>query len=275
MSAPLHYLRMNQEHWDELVPLHRDSEFYDVAGFRAGRCTLMPMEPAEVGDVSGLELLHLQCHFGLDSLSWARRGARVTGVDFSAPAVELARRLAAELDLPATFHCARVDPPPAELAGRFDVVYVSNGALCWLPDLHPWAAGVARCLVPGGRLYLAEIHPAGSAMEQDANGAMRVAYPYLYRQEPECYADDESYAAGRTERSHRTVFEWCYGLGDVVSALTGAGLRLHFLHEWPFTCYQSHSGMVRTADGTWSMPGFERFPFHYSLMAQKPISPGM
>lgn len=126
----------NRRLWDGWAPHHVTSDFYDVDGFRAGRNTLSAVELAGVGDVRGKTLLHLQCHFGLDTLSWARQGARVTGVDFSQPAVEAARALAGELDLPATFVHSNLYDLPRHLEGEFDVVFTSSGVLGWLPDIE-------------------------------------------------------------------------------------------------------------------------------------------
>jgi SAM-dependent methyltransferase len=143
----------NRASWDERVPIHVSGEFYDVAAFKAGEERLQPFEIAEVGDVSGKDLLHLQCHFGIDTLSWARRGARVTGLDFSGPAVEAARRLASEMGLEATFVQSDVYEAVDATGGKtFEVVYTGRGALNWLPDIEQWAGVVADLIRPGGFL---------------------------------------------------------------------------------------------------------------------------
>jgi SAM-dependent methyltransferase len=162
------YLAANRALWDEWTAIHEASSFYDLEGFKAGRSggsggsggsRLRPYEVAEVGEVGGKSLLHLQCHFGIDTLSWARLGARVTGADFSHRAIELARSIAAELDLDATFVRSDLYDLPSVLDGQFDVVYTSRGVLGWLPDLERWAAVVAHFLRPGGVFYITEIHP--------------------------------------------------------------------------------------------------------------------
>lgn len=154
------WFEVNRANWDERVPIHVEGEFYDVAGFLAGEERLRPFELAEMGDVGGKDLLHLQCHFGIDTLGWAGHGARVTGLDFSAPAVEAATKLASQLSLDASFVRANVYDAAEALEGRTsDVVYTGLGALNWLPDIERWA-GVAEALIrPGGFLYLAEFHP--------------------------------------------------------------------------------------------------------------------
>ncbi|MDQ3793524.1 MAG: class I SAM-dependent methyltransferase, partial [Actinomycetota bacterium] len=148
------YLEANRANWDERVPIHAEGELYDVASFKEGQERLRPFELVEVGDVSGKDFIHLQCHFGIDTLSWARRGARVVGLDFSAPAVERARELAAELGLDAKFVQSDVYEAVGSLGGRdFDVVYTGLGALNWLPDIRRWAGVVAELVRPGGYLY--------------------------------------------------------------------------------------------------------------------------
>jgi len=142
--------RADQSNWNRLAPLHARSVFYDVAGFKAGRCTLMPTEREELGDVAGKSLLHLQCHFGMDTLSWARLGARVTGVDYAENAIELARELSRETGLKAAFVCASIYDLPERMSGQFDIVFTSYGVLCWLPDLPAWGQVIAHFLRPGG-----------------------------------------------------------------------------------------------------------------------------
>ena len=150
----------NRASWDERVPIHVSGEFYDVAGFKAGEERLRPFEIEEVGYVAGKDLLHLQCHFGVDTLGWARRGARVVGLDFSAPAIEAASALGTELGLDAEFVRSDVYDAVNALGGRrFDIVYTGLGAINWLPDIGRWAETVAALVRPGGFLYLAEFHP--------------------------------------------------------------------------------------------------------------------
>src|SRR6187549_40971 len=143
------YLAVNRSLWDEWAAINRRSAFYNLAGFKVGGVLLRTYEIEEVGEVAGSDLLHLQCHFGLDTLSWARLGARVTGFDFSEQAIADARALAAEIGIPATFILSDVLDLPADLDSRFDVVYTSRGVLGWLSDLERWARGIARVLRPG------------------------------------------------------------------------------------------------------------------------------
>ena len=151
---------LNRAMWNERVPLHRRSRLYDLPGFKAGALSLSAHEIADLGDVRDRDLVHLQCHFGKDTLSWARLGARVTGLDFSEPAVTAAEELAREISVDARFVIADIYDAPAALDGRrFDIVYTGVGALCWLPDMERWAKVVFDLLRPGGQLYLFEFHP--------------------------------------------------------------------------------------------------------------------
>jgi len=264
------YLKANQDHWNELVSIHAASRFYDLESFRAGRCSLDPIDVAEVGEVRGLSLLHLQCHFGQDTLSWARRGARVTGADFSERAVELARRLAEELGLEARFVCSELSALPQALEGAFDLVYTGGGVLGWLPDLERWAQVAAHFLRPGGTFYLREIHPFSWVFDDEAKaGPLRVRYPYFGTGEPQRWEEDGSYAGPNASLEHRVTYEWPHTLGEVVTALAQAGLRIEFLHEFPTASYRQFPWMEQGEDGCWRLPDTPALPFTFSVRAVK------
>ena len=179
------HLEANRRLWDAWTPFHVASAFYDVDGFKAGRKELGPIELAGVGDVRGRSLLHLQCHFGLDTLAWAGRGAIVTGVDFSEPAIVAARALAAELGIDARFVVSDVYALPDRLAGEYDIVFTSHGVLSWLPDLAGWARVVARFLKPGGAFFVVDTHPFAYVFDDErTDSELRVRYPYFPRPEP-------------------------------------------------------------------------------------------
>jgi SAM-dependent methyltransferase len=261
------WIAINKAMWDERVPIHVASEFYDVEGFLAGDSTLRQFELDELGGVDGLTLVHPQCHFGLDTLSWARRGARVTGLDFSAPAIAAARDLAARAGIEAEFVHANVYDAPAVLAGRrFDLVYTGLGAINWLPDVDRWARTMARLLAPGGRFYLAEFHPFTDVFADDD---LTLALSYfergaLHYDEPGTYADLDA------QTTHNRSVEWQHTMGEVVSAVAGAGLRIELLHEHDYTLFPRWPCLERSAGGIYRFPaGTPALPLMYSLRARQ------
>ena len=259
-------LVVNRQNWNERTPVHAATAFYDVEGFKAGRITLTDVERREVGDVDGKTLLHLQCHFGLDTMSWARLGAKATGVDFSDTAIDLARSLNDELGLSTRFLRSDVYDLPAGLDEEFDIVFTSYGVLVWLPDLDRWASTIQRLLRPGGTFYIVEFHPFVDAVEVSESGALHATYGYFHR-EVSIQGNAPSYAGAQPIES--PAYEWQHTLGDVVTALIEAGLRIEFLHEFPF-CSQERSGMERCGNGRWRFPNRgESFPHMYSIRATK------
>jgi SAM-dependent methyltransferase len=257
---------LNRANWDSRVPVHLASSFYDLAGFRAGASTLRPLEISEVGPVAGLSLVHLQCHIGLDTLSWARRGAVVSGLDFSAPAIAAASSLSLDLGLPATFVVADVYDAVAAFGGqRFDIVYTGIGALVWLPDVSGWARVVAGLLAPGGFLYLVEGHPFAQILDSDACG-LSVARDY-FDASPQVDDYPYTYTSGPA-LSHPRQVEFQHGLGEIVTSLASAGLRIEFVHEFDFDLFQRFDSLQRREDGTYLLPtGQPRVPMMYSLRA--------
>jgi len=243
-------------------------EFYDVGGFLDGRSTLRPFERAEMGDVAGCRLVHLQCHFGLDTLSWAREGALVTGVDFAPSAVAAARELAGQAGISAEFVEAGVYDSPDALGGRtFDVVYTSIGAIIRLPDITRWASTVAMLLAPGGRFYMAEFHPFSVVLGEED---LTVTDSYF---DPGPFLHDESgsYADPDAQTRHHQSPTWHHGLGAVITALVQAGLRLEFLHEHPYTLRARWPFMERKPDRTYHMPPDRpQVPLLYSVKAIRP-----
>jgi SAM-dependent methyltransferase len=263
------YLSVNRAWWHERVGIHLESEFYDVAGFRAGGDTLRDFEPGEVGDVSDRTLVHLQCHFGLDTLSWARRGARVTGLDFSAPATEAARAIAEECGIDARFVTADVYDAVEVLGETYDIVYTGLGALNWLPDIRRWAEIVVSLLKPDGFLYLAEFHPFSDIFDEADGTTVRFDYfgqsPLVWEDAPGTYAQTDA-----VTQSNRAI-EYLHPLGDIVSALIGAGLRVEFLHEYDYTLFPRFTGMRETKEPfgkVYRLPSDRpRIPLMYSLRA--------
>lgn len=249
----------NRRAWDERVPIHVGSRFYDVAGWKAGNRSHLvgPFEEAEIGPVAGRRLCHLQCHFGMDTLNFARQGAEVVGIDFSRPAIEAARALAADVGLDATFVLATVEDARAHVEGDFDIVYTSWGALIWLPDLSAWARTIASLLRPGGFVYVADQHPLTA----------RYGRSY-FDTEPRRDDDTGTYADPGAPTVHNEAYEWLHPLGEIVSVLADAGVRIDLLHEHPVLVWQNSPDMVQGDDGMWQLPG-DPIPQSFSLRATK------
>ncbi|HEX8180394.1 MAG TPA: class I SAM-dependent methyltransferase [Pyrinomonadaceae bacterium] len=263
------YVESNRSLWDGWTRLHADSDFYDIAGFKAGRSSLKPIELAEVGDVSGKSLLHLQCHFGQDTLSWARLGAQVTGVDFSPEAIRLARALSAELNINARFVQSNIYDLPRALDDRFDIVFTSYGVLSWLPDLDRWAEIIAHFLKPGGFFYIVESHPIFGMVNDDATG---FEFPYFSTPEPIELESHGSYAAsGAAVGFAHPEYNWEHSLSDIINAVMRAGLHLEFVHEFPFMWYiPLYSTLEEFEPGKGRLKGsFGLLPHMFSLRARR------
>jgi SAM-dependent methyltransferase len=267
---PEDLLRSNRTLWDRWTELHEGADFYDVEGFRHGETSLRSIELEELGgEVEGRRLLHLQCHFGLDTLSWARLGAEVTGVDLSPRAVELARRLGEEVGVEGRFLASDLYALPEVLdePGSFDIVYTSYGVLDWLRDLRRWAEIVAFYLVPGGTFYLAEFHPLAFLLADDGR---TIEYPYFFGDDPVRTEERGSYARPG-EESTGVSYVWPHGLGETVGALLAAGLRIEHLHEFPYSPYDCFPFTEELRPGHAVIPGMEgKVPLTWSLRATKP-----
>jgi SAM-dependent methyltransferase len=265
----------NLEVWERWTEIHLGSEFYDVPSFVDGRnpIRLRDYEIEEVGPVAGKSLLHLQCHFGLDTLSWARLGALATGVDFSPAAIAAARSLADEVDQGTTrFVESDVYSLREKLEGQFDVVYTSRGVLGWLPDIQRWASVAAHFVKPGGILYLAEGHPISMVFDDEgvAPGELRLRYPYWEHAEPLTFEVKGSYADRDAPTEGLREHGWDHSMGQIVTAIAEAGLRIELLHEFDFAEWDL-GYTVQAEDGRWRLPGEQgRLPLFFSLRARKP-----
>ena len=227
----------NRRMWDERAPAHAASPGYDVERLLADPVALsevVAFDRPRLGVLAGLDVLHLQCHIGTDTLSLARLGAAsVSGLDFSAPALAAARELAAAAGVAIGYVQADVyDAPEALGAGRFDLVYTGIGALCWLPDIARWADVVARLLRPGGRLFLREGHPLMWTVDEErADGLLTLRYPYFEQAEPVRFVSSGTYVETAVELGETVSYEWNHGIGEIVTALLASGFRLTMLVE--------------------------------------------
>ena len=260
-------LETNRNNWNERTPVHAASDFYNVEGFKAGHLTLTDIERREIGDVSGKTLLHLQCHFGQDTMSWSRLGAMATGVDFSDVAIKLARSLNDELGLETRFVCSSIYDLPDTLDEEFDIVFTSYGVLTWLPDLDKWAEVIYKRLKPGGTFYMVEFHPFSGVFEQSESGEMVPTYGYLHN---ELFFDGNEPSYAGSEIIESPTYEWQHGLGEIVTALVSAGLRIEFLHEFAFNSFPLHPAIEQGDDGWWRLVKHnDSYPQMFSIRATK------
>jgi len=270
------FRRANRANWDDRVAVHWQPDGYDAPGFAAdaSRITgVVQRDRDAVGNVTGKRLLHLQCHFGMDTLSWARLGADVTGIDFSEQAIAAARRLSAESGTPGRFLVSDLYETPAALPGeQFDVVYTGVGALNWLPDIARWGEVVNAMLAPGGVVVLREGHPVlwSLAWDEDAPETLSIGYPYFETPEPVPWDDDTTYLGSGTI-AHTRTYEWNHGLAEVMAALTAQDLTIDLFVEHRALEWQGHPSMTEGEDGLWRLPGAlrDRVPLMYSLRARR------
>ena len=266
-------LELNRRHWDEATRLHTRANVYGVEDFKSGACSLHRVEIEEIGDVRGKRLLHLQCHFGMDTLSWARRGAIVTGVDFSPEAIAFARQLSADTGLPGEFLCSDLYSLHEVLMKeqRFDIVFTSSGVLCWLPDLSRWGQLISDYLKPGGIFYIVEAHPSARMFPMDEDmpqaGGFHPCFSYFHDPAGVRWPPNFDYAdpsAAQTIGEHI----WQHSMGDILNALTRAGLVIKWLHEFPYCTWKVVAGCE-------PVEGFEAVPTYYGLPASQPKIPLM
>jgi len=266
------YVETNRRNWDERAAIHaRDiTGTYLLDRFRAGEDALHAIEAAELGDISGKRVLHLQCHIGRDTLCLARRGPAVTGLDFSSAALNAARRLSEETGLKADFVEGTVYQAQLLTPGPFDLVFTTWGTICWLPDLKSWANVVASVLAPGGELYFADGHPGFSVLEE-CDGRLVPTYDFQTPADrPLQFADETTYTGDPTVLSHQSTHEWIHSLSAVLGALIDAGLMITMFHEHEVLAWQGLGCLLPTADGLWRLPdGMPRIPLSYSVRAKK------
>ncbi len=267
------YFQANRELWNKRTAVHKDSSFYDVAGFKAGNITLTPIELNEVGDVKGKSLLHLQCHFGLDTLSWSRLGAKCTGVDLSDDAIRLAREINNELKLDADFICSNVYdllpggnvPTPVLQGKQFDIVFTSYGTIGWLPDLDKWASIISTYLKPGGLFYMADFHPVVWMFDDDFT---RIQYHYdnhelIVTENYGTYTDRNVEIKGKE-------YGWNHSISELLNALINQGLEIRQFNEFNYSPYPNFANSTELENGKWFIKGLEgKIPVVYSIRAIK------
>ncbi len=267
---------VNRAMWDERAPAHAASPDYAVTELLADTRWLSDVVRFDVprlGNVTGLRGVHLQCHIGTDTISLARLGARMTGLDFSPAALAIARTIADSAGLDVDYVESDVYSAPEALGeNTFDLVYTGIGALVWLPDVRRWAQVVARLLRPGGRLFLREGHPVLWAVDEQRADAITLGYPYFEHAEPLRFDSPDTYVETDAVFAHTQSREWNHGLGEIVTAILDAGLQLTMLVEHDSVPWNAlYERMRRDDDGEWRLvENGERLPLSYTLQAVKP-----
>jgi SAM-dependent methyltransferase len=255
----MRYIDTNRNSWNRRTAIHFRSKFYDVEGFLNGASSLNSIELSELGHVKDKTLLHLQCHFGLDTLSWAREGAIVTGVDFSDEAIRKAQDLCTEARLDAEFLCADVCDFGRKTQSKFDIVFTSYGAICWLPDLQEWARTIANCLKSDGTFYMVEFHPCHDVF---------AGYSYFPKAAP-----DFEEAGTYTENSEgfkASSYTWSHSLSDVINSLISAGIEIEQFNEFPYSPYDCFDQMEEKEPGRYYIKhNRQEIPLLFSIKGTK------
>ena len=263
---------INRRNWDERAAIHgRDATGdYMLDRFRAGEDALHAIEAAELGDIVGKRILHLQCHIGQDTLCLVRRGAVVTGLDFSGEALNVARRLAEETGLKADFVQGTVDQAPHLTPGPFDLVFTTWGTVCWLPDVRVWARVIASVLAPGGELYFADAHPGFLVLEERAGGLLTKYDFQTPADRPLEFVNATTYTGDPTIMTHQATREWIHSLSAILSALIDAGLAITMFHEHELLPWRAVPSLVPAFERLWRLPdGHPRIPLSISVRASK------
>lgn len=259
------YSDINKKWWNNVVPIHSRSKLYNLAGFKKGKISLQSTEIEELDIVRGKTLLHLLCHFGMDTLSWAKLGATVTGIDFSEDSIKLAKKLSKETNTPATFICSNIYDLPNVLNQKFDIIFASYGVILWLSNIKKFAKIINHFLADGGIFYIIELHPFTNILSYD----FKLFYKY-FKKGP--YVDDSSGTYTNWNGNIKGLtYEWSYTLSDVVNSLIKEKLKIEYLHEFPFTMYDQFPGfMEKNKSGQYVLKNKKiQIPLLFSLKATK------
>jgi 2-polyprenyl-3-methyl-5-hydroxy-6-metoxy-1,4-benzoquinol methylase len=267
MDTSVDYLEKNRSLWNQRTAWHvaAPNLTYDIPAFLKGKSTLNEIELNLLGDVRDKEILHLQCHFGLDSLSLGRMGARVTGVDFSEEAIKKANDLASEANITANFICSDVYELKTQLQQSFDIIYTSYGVIGWLPDMDRWADIISHFLKPGGMLVFVEFHPVVWMYDNDFT---KVEYSY-FKSDPIIENEEGTYADPNAPMSAESV-SWNHSIGEVCTALLNKGLALADIREYNYSPYNCFRHTEQIADDKFIIKPFgDKIPLVYSIIAKK------
>ena len=265
MSKYDNYFDVNKATWNKKVAVHTKSAMYDMPSFIKGKSSLNEYELRALGEVSGMSMLHLQCHFGQDTLSWSRMGVKCTGVDISDEGIAYARQLNEQLGLDAKFVCCNVLDVAHHINDVFDIVFTSYGTIGWLPDLKPWAKMIAHMLKKGGEFYMVEFHPIAWMFDYSADVPKMV---HGYHQKEVIYEEYEGTYADTSSKIISKEYGWNHGLGEVVSALSQAGLNITYLNEYDESPYNVFPNLQKTTSGMYKMND-QLYPLIFEIKATK------
>lgn len=267
MEENTNYFEVNKSTWNKKVAIHAQSEMYNLEAFKAGETSLMPYELNALGNVEGKSLLHLQCHFGQDTLSWSREGAKCIGVDLSDEGINLAQQLNEELQLDARFVCCNVLDTSDHISNIFDVVFTSYGTIGWLPDLKPWAKMISERLKVGGTFYIVEFHPILWMFDYESDNG-KAEMKYHYNQKDVIYDEYEGTYANQSSKMVSKEYGWNHGLSEVVNSLIEAGLQIEYLNEYDESPYDVFPDLIKTETGMYKMKD-QKFPMIFEIKATK------
>ena len=266
------YFKVNIKRWNERVQINANSKMYNLEAFKKGELSLLPIEVRELGDVSGKTMIHFQSHFGMDTLSWSRKGAIVTGIDFSDKAIARAKQLSEEMAIPSSFIQANIYDLPEIIKKQYDIVFTSYGVLCWLPDLEKWARSIDHCLKPGGIFYIIESHPFGFIIDENFEEGFQAGYPYFSQGKAIRFEDEFTPTDPVKKVTNIVSYEWIHTIGDVINSLIKIGLEFDYLHEFPYSFFPLHPNMKKGADGYYYFENKSfNVPMMFSLKARKPL----
>ena len=275
MENKQHYFDANKDSWNKRTAVHKESAFYDIASFKKGKTSLHKIELDEVGDVKGKSLLHLQCHFGMDTMSWARAGATCVGVDFSDEAINLAKEINEELGLQAQFICANIydltgsfkTPLLEGFREAFDIVFTSYGTIGWLPDLDKWGEAIAYFLKPGGVFYIADFHPTLWMMDENFE---KIKYNYF---NTEVITEEISGTYADRDAPIKSIEHgWNHPFSEIINTLIKHNLQIEQFNEYPFSPCNCFNNIEKGPDNMWRIEGMdEKMPMMYSIKATKRV----
>ncbi len=267
MKDHTNYFEVNKATWNKKVGIHAESDMYNMEAFKSGKTSLMPYELEALGDVSGKSLLHLQCHFGQDTLSWSRCGAKCVGVDISDEGILLAQQLNTELKLDAQFVCCNVLDTSQHISKTFDIVFTSYGTIGWLPNLKPWAKMIAERLKVGGVFYIVEFHPILWMYDYTSG---KPILKYHYNQKDVIYDEYQGTYANANSKMVSKEYGWNHGLSEVVNALIEAGLKIEYLNEYDESPYDVFPDLIQQENGMYKMK-HQFFPMLFEIKAIRTI----